>query len=148
MTIITWLGGAVVSIVAFLVGKAYSQSEKVLDQKRLVYQQFLLQCPSPNETHFADFELSIELQRYIGVVSIYGSPDVAARTGEYFAKFDESSEVLREIDEPGHPAFLDLMRAYNDMVYAMRVDVMSWSFFCTQAHKVNCLVFCVRRKGK
>ena len=124
-----WLGGTIVAAISFLLGKAFSQSEKVLDQKRKAYEDFLRVCPAPNEAHSpVDPDITL-MQRAIGILSLYGSADAAKYAGEYFFDFAESQSLLRTVTEPGHPRFMQLMTKYNRMVWAMRVDAMTWSMF-------------------
>jgi len=129
VTLLLWLGGISVSIASFLFGKIFSQSENILEQKRRVYEQFILVCPSPQEAHSCDVVVSIELQRQIGILCIYGSPDVAKFAGDYFSEFGTAQEILIDVAEPGHPKFLELMTNYNRLIWAMRTDAMTWSLF-------------------
>lgn len=124
-----WFAGTAVSIISFLVGKSYKQSEQVIAEKRRVYESFLRVCPAPNEAHLDLDIFDTELQRYIGVLTVYASPEVTKFAGEYFAEFAEAQAVLCGVEKPGHPAFLKLMTHYNRMVWAMRNDALMWSFF-------------------
>ncbi|WP_417807264.1 hypothetical protein [Thioclava sp.] len=124
-----WIGSTLIAIVSFLLGKAFSQSEKVLDQKRKAYEDFLRVCPAPNEAH-SEREPDIqEVQRAIGILSVYGSQDVLTNASEYFQLFASAQEILSSVTEAGHPEFMSLMTRYNRMILAMREDAMRWSAF-------------------
>jgi len=133
---LTWFGGLAIAILSFLLGKIFSQSEKVLDQKRKAYEAFLSVCPSPNEAH-QEVDLTIEFQRKLGILSIYGSAEVVTHAGKYLESFDVTQEQLVDVIEAGHPAFLKLMTDYNRMVWAMRTDAMSWSIFAPTKNARN-----------
>lgn len=137
MSALVWLGGVVLTILSFLFGKAFSQSERVLDQKRKTYEQFLSLCPAPNEAHNPDLDIPEEFQRNIGILSVYSAPDVAKLAGVYLSEFAEAQEHLPGEAEPGHPIFLELMTHYNRMVWAMRVDALAWSFFASSKSAKN-----------
>jgi hypothetical protein len=110
-------------------GKVFSQSEKILDRKREAYKDFLNFCPSPNEAHL-DTEVDItEIQRKIGVLTLYASLESTQFAAKYFGDFASAQEVLRDIVDPGHPEFIKVVTSYNRMVWAMRNDAMTWSIF-------------------
>lgn len=122
-------GALALSILSFLFGKVFSQSENILDKKRDAYRSFLRVCPAPNEAHFAEFELGAEMQREMGILSLYASPDAVKFAAQYFSAFADAQVTLIGIEEPGHPEFLRLMTSYNRMIWAMRNDAMTWSIF-------------------
>ncbi|ASP20631.1 hypothetical protein ANTHELSMS3_01946 [Antarctobacter heliothermus] len=123
------LGALLLSLVSFLSGKVFSQSEKVLDQKRKAYETFLRECPGPNEAHSSVDIMSTEFQRVTGLLTLYASNDALQYSSEYFLKFVEAQEELQGVSITGHPKFVEVMTYYNRMVWAMRRDVMAWSIF-------------------
>jgi len=126
---IAGVGSLVLAAVSFLLGKVFSQSERVLDQKREAYERFLAKCPAPNEAHCEREPDFMGLQRDIGVLSIYGSKEALIAAGEYFTVFASAQPVLTHVEEPGHPEFLRVMKSYNKMVWEMRKDALTWSVF-------------------
>jgi hypothetical protein len=122
-------GGLLLSAVTFALGKIFSQSENILDRKREIYASFLKLCPAPNEAHSEEFFDFQAMQREMGVLTIYGSPDALKFAADYFNQFAISQEILAGVEEAGHPEFFKVMTAYNRMVWAMRVDTMTWSVF-------------------
>jgi len=131
------LGGLLLSVLSFLVGKLFSQSEKILDHKREAYSSFLKLCPVPNEAHFADKQIDFAMMREIGVLSLYASPEATKLAAEYFDGFANAQEELVDVAEPGHPEYLKVMTKYNRMVWAMRNDVMTWSIFAPKKSAVE-----------
>ncbi|WP_417267951.1 hypothetical protein [Celeribacter baekdonensis] len=127
--VIIALSGLALSVVSFVFGKIFSQSENILDRKREAYKAFLRFCPAPNEAHSEDMILHTDFQREIGILTVYASMDVLKFAGEYFNKFADAQETLVNVEEAGHPIFIDLMTSYNRMVWAMRNDAMTWSIF-------------------
>ena len=121
--------GVLVSALSFLLGKVFSQSEVVLDQKRQAYKDFLEFCPSPNEVHFEETVSPVELQRRVGVLTLYGSQKALLLAGKYFEDFADAQPGLIGKDIAGHPEFLKVMTSYNRMVWEMRNDAMTWSLF-------------------
>ncbi len=97
--------------------------------KRDAYRDFLKTCPVPNDAHFEEVPNVTEVQKSIGLLSLYASADVTKFASEYFADFSEAQEVLINVTEVGHPRFLRLMAKYNKMVWAMRNDAMTWTVF-------------------
>ncbi|KFE35963.1 hypothetical protein [Thioclava atlantica] len=121
--------GLIASLVSFVGGKIFSQSENILDRKREAYKAFLRFCPAPNEAHDAERVNTTELQREIGILTVYASRDVLKFAAAYFTAFAEAQEKLVGVEIAGHPAFIKLMTDYNRMVWAMRNDAMMWSVF-------------------
>ena len=70
------------SIVSFLLGRIYSQSEIILSEKRRVYEEFLEACPRPNQAYydFSDEELgrlNEKLEVAMAKMSLYASTEVS-----------------------------------------------------------------------
>ncbi|WP_375550940.1 hypothetical protein [Rhodophyticola porphyridii] len=129
------VGGLLVSALGFLFGRMFAQSERILDIKRDTYRSFLERCPAPNEAHFETTLSEAEVQREIGLMSIYASPEVIKFVGEYFAQFAQSQPLLLNVDQAGHPEFFKVMTSYNRMIWAMRHDALAWSAFAPDRRK-------------
>ena len=129
VSILGWLLTAVIGALCFLYGKAHGQSEKILDAKRKSYEDFLKFCPAPNEAHERDEPNSVDVQRSLGILSLYGSTDVLKYASEYFIVFAGAQQKLRDVAAPLHPEWRKVATSYNKMVWAMRVDATARSFF-------------------
>lgn len=128
-TMVVALLGVVASVISFMFGKIFSQSENILDRKREAYGAFLRFCPAPNEAHSNNEMDATQFQREIGILTVYASPEVLKNSSSYFSSFAEAQEQLSGIQTAGHPAFIRVMTEYNRMVWAMRTDAMAWSIF-------------------
>jgi hypothetical protein len=126
---LVWGVGVLFTIVGFLVGKIFSQTEQVIEQKRRVYEKFLEVCPAPNEAHTDRQFEAVDFQRQMGVLTLYASRDSLQFAAEYFQVFADAQSLLVNVHTPGHPKFIEVMTAYNRMVWSMRTDVMAWSSF-------------------
>ncbi len=128
-----WFVGAIwsllISAFAYMIGRIFSQSERVLDQKRKSYEDFLRLCPGPNEAHSSEPMDIVQMQRALGVLSLYGSSDALEFASVYFTEWPKAQSKLVNVTAPGHPDFLELATHYNRMVWAMRKDAMTWSVF-------------------
>ena len=123
-----WIGGIVVSILSFLLGKVFSQSEKILEHKKAVYERFLMNCPTPNDTYGMDEGSALEtygdFNRLVGLLSIYASEEVLLAARDYLQKWAEASEILT-VDSPALvEEFKTVAAGYNRMVLEMRRDVL------------------------
>ncbi|MGS4983333.1 MULTISPECIES: hypothetical protein [Pseudosulfitobacter] len=88
---VVWFGGTVLAGLGFLLGKAFSQSERILDQKRLAYEEFLRLCPAPNEAQFGE-EMDVkQMQRSIGILTLYGSEEALKFASKLFRGFRSSA---------------------------------------------------------
>ncbi|WP_299208625.1 hypothetical protein [uncultured Tateyamaria sp.] len=128
-----WVFGLVASIFAFWFGRIASQSEKVLDHKKRVYEDFLEKCPTAQDAYGLSEEQLITAIAYfdkkLGVLSLYAQPAVLIAARNYFAEFAKAADALDLNSPPLHDAFQAAAAAYNDLVYEMRRDAMSWSIF-------------------
>ncbi|MEP3034400.1 MAG: hypothetical protein ABJO67_08655, partial [Pseudoruegeria sp.] len=119
-SLILGVGGILLSLATFLLGKIYAQTEIILDRKRDAYREFLSQCPCPNEAHTEVAQDYMGFQRNLGVLTIYGSKESLECAGKYFTEFASAQEVLIHVETAGHPAFIKLMTCYNKMIWEMR----------------------------
>lgn len=134
---LSWLlpiGGFILTLIGFVMGRAVSESEKVLAEKRRVYESFLTQCPVPNEAYdSADDETvksrSDRLHRAQGALLLYASPSVAVALSIYLNKFHEADIVLGPDSPALHEKYKELAKAHNDLILEMRRDALAWSAF-------------------
>lgn len=128
------LGGLLLSAIAFLLGRHISETEKILAEKRRIYEEFLRRCPEPNEA-YADLNEEEEAERVKTfahlhpLISLYASPNVALAVGRYYQLFDEANRVLSPDSPPLHEAFRTAAKAHNDVILEMRRDAFAWSIF-------------------
>lgn len=124
------VGGLVLSVIGFLIGKSLSESEKILSEKRRIYEAALRSLPAPNDAYpvsstdrpsFQSAELTVLL--------LYASPMVAQAVGRYVSEFQRVSEVLQANSPPLDPNFKELAKAHNDLILEMRRDAFAWSVF-------------------
>lgn len=126
-----WATGLLVSILSFLLGRVFSQSERVIEQKKTAYENFLNDCPAPNEA-YGDLEEIVgqkSFQRGLGVLSLYASPEALLAAQNYFEKLAAAAEILKPDSEALDPAFREVYKAYNSMLFEMRRDALVWSVF-------------------
>ncbi|MEJ8561672.1 hypothetical protein QTO30_10885 [Yoonia sp. GPGPB17] len=124
----------VIGAVAFVLGRIYSQSEAILVEKRRVYEQFLLNCPRPNQAYsnFTDDEylrLHETMEKSSNAVALYAAPPVMLAISVYLEEFEKAANELDLESEALHPAFKRLAKAHNDLILEMRRDGLAWSVF-------------------
>ena len=138
MTTLTFIGGLVLTVLGFLFGRIFNQSELILSDKRRVYEDFLKKCPAPDEAYL-DWSDESEghpmnrLQEIKAPLLLYASPSVALAVGEYIQAFGEADVTLSPNSEPLHPAFKRAAQAQNDVILEMRRDAFAWSAFAHRA---------------
>ena len=131
---VTWFSGIVLTILGFLVGRVFSQSETILADKRRVYEEFLRNCPVPNDA-YENWAPSLESERLRklhdvhGPFTLYASPTVTQALARYLDAFAEADRELSEESLPLHPKFKVAAKAHNDLILEMRRDVLAWSVF-------------------
>ena len=128
-----WLGGFVLTILGFVFGRVFSQSEAILGDKRRVYEEFLRNCPEPNEAYEDDTIQSVaermtRLKATKGPLLMYASPNVALALGRYLGIFDRVSQELNS-SSPALPSYKVLAKAQDDLILEMRRDSFAWSAF-------------------
>ncbi|MFP7674331.1 hypothetical protein ACG74X_13370 [Marivita sp. S0852] len=135
--ILSWLlpfGGFLLTLVGFVLGRTVSESEKILAEKRRVYEHFITQCPVPNEAYdLADDETiktrSERLHKAQGALLLYAAPSVAVAVSIYLKKFSEADMILGSESPPLHDKYKELAQAHNDIILEMRRDALAWSAF-------------------
>jgi hypothetical protein len=129
-----WFGGLVLTILGFIFGRIFSQSEAILADKRRVYEEFLRNCPDPNEAYEDDTPASValrieRLKATKGPLIMYASPTVVLALGHYLQLFEHASGELNSSSAALHPTFKTLAKAQNDLILEMRRDGFAWSAF-------------------
>ena len=135
-----WLGGIALTILGFLFGKVFSQSEVILSDKRRIYEEFLRICPQPSDGLGDDAEELLggriaKLNEHKGPLLIYASPDVIIALSEYL----KSLSSLLDTKHTDARTIADIQRlatqAQNSLIIEMRRDVLSWSVFAYRGKK-------------
>lgn len=123
-----------IGVVGYILGRAISESEKVLAEKRRVYEAFLLVCPKPNDAYLnlSDDEVQERSERLNSAYTpllLYCAPSVATAVSVYMSKFADAEVALGPQSPALAPEFKDLAKAHNDIVLEMRRDALAWSAF-------------------
>lgn len=134
MTAIGVLGSALLAALGFLLGRLYNESERILVQKRRVYEEYLRVLPTPNSA-YKDMDDSA-YQNTIApsldatpVLMLYASPTVAAAASTYLQAYEEACELLSPTSPPLAPEYMRLAKSQNDVILEMRRDAFAWSTF-------------------
>ncbi len=134
ITALVSFGGLLLSAVGYVIGRSFAESEKVLSEKRRIYEEFLRRCPEPNEAYenLSDDEVAARaklIAQLHPVVSFYASPSVSIAIGRYYQLFEEADNILTPSSPPLHEAFRSAAKAHNDIILEMRRDAFAWSAF-------------------
>ncbi len=135
-----WLGGLLLTILGFIFGKIFSQSETILSDKRRVYEEFLRNCPQPDDVVGENAKEIVEsrvvkLKELKGPLMIYAAPLVMIALSEYL---NVISTLITQFEEGGaHNADLQRLatRAQNSLIIEMRRDSLAWSVFAFRGEK-------------
>ena len=124
----------VVGAVGFILGRIYAQSEAILAEKRRVYEEFLLNCPRPNQAYsnLSDEEYSRlheAMEKASSAMMLYAAPPVALAMSIYLEEFEKAANELDPESGALHPVFKRLAKAHNDLILEMRRDGLAWSVF-------------------
>ena len=127
-------GGVLLSAITYILGRAFNESEKILAEKRRIYEEFLRACPVPNDAYDSlSEEEQVERVKKIGrifpIVTLYASPNVALAVSRYLKTFEEASNVLGPFSHALHEAFGKAAKAHNDIILEMNRDAFGWSVF-------------------
>jgi hypothetical protein len=129
---VIWFGGLILTVVGFIFGRVFNQSEQILSDKRRAYEAFLDACPAPNDAYGnwgAEKGAVRDLEKARGRISLYGSQNVMLAVRRYLEIFSEVNPILAKESVPLHPMFLKLAQAQNDVILEMRRDALAWSAF-------------------
>jgi hypothetical protein len=123
-----------VSAISFILGRAISDSEKILAEKRRVYEQFLVSCPKPNNAYESRSEdgYAARVAKIDGGYApflLYAAPSVVLAANEYITAFSEADEKLTPESLPLHEAYKVVAKARNDLILEIRRAALGWSAF-------------------
>jgi len=129
-----WLGGVLLSVFGFWLGKIVSQSERAIEQKKAVFEKFLLSCPTANDAYRLtpeqlETELGITVEKQLGLLALYAGPKVLSACANYIFALTAASEALDQNSEPMAAEFQKAAKCYNRMIFEMRRDALGWSVF-------------------
>jgi hypothetical protein len=133
-TLLTFLGSALVACVGFLFGRIYSETEKILAEKRTLYTEFLASLPN---LHIAyqnmtddDFKGALEAaHNKIPKLLFYADPQVMIAYDNFHKCFWKAHAALGPNSPELALEYKALARAQNDLVLEMRRDAFRWSLF-------------------
>jgi len=128
------VGSIILPLLTFIAGRAVSESEKVLGEKRRVYEAFLVACPRPNDAYEnSSSDLLVSRNLAVGEIFpsllLYAAPTVAVAANRYLESFADANEELVGSTQALHPAFKKAAQAHNDLILEMRRDALAWSAF-------------------
>lgn len=127
------VGGLLLSVSTFILGKNFAETERILADKRRIYEEFLRILPRPNEAYIVTDQDMIAIQHRIEAafptLLFYASPAVTFAVSEYLVAFEAAAEVLTPDSPPMHESYRRAAKSHNDIILEMRRDAFSWSFF-------------------
>jgi hypothetical protein len=131
---VIWFGGIVLTVLGFILGRVFSQSETILSEKRRIYEEFLRNSPSAQDAYGAAEsglmgEKLEKLRDLQGPLSLYASPNVMLALSLYLQRLDAAASELRADSPALHPLFKAAAKAHNDLILEMRRDALALSAF-------------------
>lgn len=134
LTTLTFIGSLVLAAFSFMIGKFYSESERILAEKRKNYLEFLSVLPplqdaqkDTSEEEFAETLRPAILR--IPSLLFYADKSVILAWGALHQKYFEAHAKLTSRSPPLAPEYKSLAEAQNDLVLEMRRDTFRWSLF-------------------
>lgn len=134
MSVLTFLGGLLLTSVGFILGRFFSESERILSDKRRQYLDFLSVLPPLNDVYL-DVDDGAFLEKLrpaiarVPSVLFYCDPAVAQAIAVLLQRYEEAHSVLGPESPPLAPEYMVLAKAQNDLVLEMRRDAFRWSIF-------------------
>lgn len=134
LSTLTFIGSIILAVFGFLLGRFYSESERILSEKRKYYLEFLNALPPLQDTYndTTDDEFIAALrpatERLPGLL-FYAEKPVIMAWGILYQKYLEANTQLTTQSQPLAPEYIALATAQNDLVLEMRRDVFRWSIF-------------------
>ncbi|SDX19105.1 hypothetical protein [Litoreibacter albidus] len=128
------IGSLILATISFLLGKIFSESEKILAEKRSAYIDFLNVLPPTNDAYLNNSEEDfIQMMRPSEEMSprllFYADTNVVFAWKALIEAYGSAQSNLN----PSSPAlaaeYKALARAQNDLVLEMRRDAFRWSIF-------------------
>lgn len=134
LSILTFIGGLVLTALGFIIGRFYAESERILSEKRKHYLEFLSALPPLNDTYNDTTEeefiatLRPAMERLPSLL-FYADKSVPVAWGVLQQKYLEAHAQLSPDSPALAPAYKALATAQNDLVLEMRRDAFRWSIF-------------------
>lgn len=134
LSTLTFLGSLILAALGFLLGRFYSESERILSEKRKYYLEFLNTLPPLQDTYNdMDEEAFIATLRpateLLPGLLFYADKSVTMAWGVLYQRYLVANENLHPQSPPLAPEYRALATAQNDLVLEMRRDVFRWSIF-------------------
>lgn len=134
LSTLTFIGSLILAALGFLFGRFYSESERILAEKRKYYLEFLSVLPPLQDvyTDATEDELTAALRpamERLPSLIFYADKSVTMAVGILLQKYHEANAKLTPQSPPLVPEYKALATAQNDLVLEMRRDAFRWSIF-------------------
>lgn len=131
---LTLIGTLILTAIGFLLGRFYSETERILSEKRKFYVEYLNSLPrievSFRDISKEDFAQLLEpINSLFPKLSFYADKHVMKAYQNFFHSLWHAHLALSPDSPPDAPEHLALIRASNDLVHQMRRDAFRWSLF-------------------
>ena len=132
--ILTFLASLILAALGFVIGRVYSESERILSEKRKYYLEFLSVLPSPldtyNDTTEGEFTITLKpaIERLPSLL-FYADKSVIMAWGVLYQKYLVAHANLTPQSQPLAQEYMELATAQNDLLLEMRRDAFRWSIF-------------------
>ncbi|MCF7698710.1 hypothetical protein [Loktanella sp. M215] len=129
-----WFGGLVLTIIGFIFGRVFNQSEIILAEKRRTYEALLNNYPKPIEVYLIDsddqaIERREKMSSVHGAFLLFAAPKVAQATAIYLNIYEDVDRKLGPDSAVLHPEYKRVSQAHTDLILEMRRDCLAWSAF-------------------
>lgn len=134
LSALTFIGSIIVAALGFMLGRFYSESERILAEKRKYYLEFLSALPPLQDTYNNTTEeefietLRPAMER-IPSLLFYADKSVAIAWSALYQKYFEANAKLSPSSPPLALEYKALATAQNNLVLEMRRDAFRWSVF-------------------
>jgi len=134
LSVLTFLGGIILTALGFIIGRFYAESERILSEKRKHYLEFLSALPPLNDTYDDTTEeefvatLRPAIERLPSLL-FYADKSVIMAWSVLQQKYFAAHARLSPDSPPLAPEYKALATAQNDLVLEMRRDAFRWSIF-------------------
>ncbi len=134
LTTLTFIGSIIIATLGFLLGRFYAESERILEEKRKYYLEFLSALPplqdTYKDTNDAEFIATLRpATERVPSLLFYADKSVVMAWGILYRKYLEANIKLTPRSPPLAPEYMALAKAQNDLVLEMRRDAFRWSVF-------------------
>lgn len=132
--LITFIGSIMVAAFGFVLGKFYAETERILSDKRRIYEELLSALPSLQITYTNIDDASLEsalkpAHDKLPKLLLYADQPVIKAYLAMFTSYWTAHSALGPHSPPEAPEFQALAKAQNDLVLEMRRDAFRWSMF-------------------